>query len=165
MTGWKLAFQLLLQAIWQRLMLLRGREECDCYRAYPVRVNRILMLLVKRLKVLRILVFICFWLRRQSTGSISFGWRRSRCSKPLNAAIRYAKKYFSKIEFSPEDAGRTELDFLCEVTAMAIRAGATVVNIPDTVGYMNPSEFGNIFKTLKSEVPGIEKIQLKRTLS
>jgi 2-isopropylmalate synthase len=75
-------------------------------------------------------------------------------------AIRYAKQYFDKIEFSPEDAGRTELDFLCEVTAMAIRAGATVVNIPDTVGYMNPSEFGNIFKTLKSEVPGIEKIQL-----
>jgi 2-isopropylmalate synthase len=76
------------------------------------------------------------------------------------AAIRYAKKYFSKIEFSPEDAGRTELDFLCEVTAMAIRAGATVVNIPDTVGYMTPSEFGNIFKTLKENVPGIEKIQL-----
>jgi 2-isopropylmalate synthase len=75
-------------------------------------------------------------------------------------AIRYAKQYFDKIEFSPEDAGRTELDFLCEVTAMAIRAGATVVNIPDTVGYMTPSEFGNIFKTLKNEVPGIEKIQL-----
>ncbi|MCM3268581.1 2-isopropylmalate synthase [Paenibacillus elgii] len=76
------------------------------------------------------------------------------------AAIRYAKKYFSKIEFSPEDAGRTELDFLCEVTEMAIRAGATVVNIPDTVGYMAPYEYGNIFKTLKENVPGIEKIQL-----
>jgi 2-isopropylmalate synthase len=76
------------------------------------------------------------------------------------AAIKYAKKYFNKIEFSPEDAGRTELDFLCEVTAMAIRAGATVVNIPDTVGYMNPSEFGNIFKVLRENVPGIEKIQL-----
>jgi 2-isopropylmalate synthase len=76
------------------------------------------------------------------------------------AAIRYAKQYFSKIEFSPEDAGRTELDYLVEVTAMAIRAGATVVNIPDTVGYMTPSEFGNIFKVLRQEVPGIEKIQL-----
>jgi len=75
-------------------------------------------------------------------------------------AIRYAKRYFSKVEFSPEDAGRTELDFLCEVTAMAVRAGATVVNIPDTVGYMTPQEFGNIFKTLKEKVPGIEKIQL-----
>jgi 2-isopropylmalate synthase len=70
-------------------------------------------------------------------------------------AIRYAKKYFDKIEFSPEDAGRTELD-----TAMAIRAGATVVNIPDTVGYLNPSEFGNIFKVLKENVQDIEKIQL-----
>lgn len=75
-------------------------------------------------------------------------------------AIRYAKQYFDKIEFSPEDAGRTELDFLCEVTEMAIRAGATVVNIPDTVGYMTPYEFGNIFKTLKEKVPGIERIQL-----
>ncbi|WP_028551447.1 2-isopropylmalate synthase [Paenibacillus sp. UNC451MF] len=76
------------------------------------------------------------------------------------AAIRYARKYFDKVEFSPEDAGRTELDFLCEVTAMAIRAGATVVNIPDTVGYLTPYEYGNIFKTLKENVPGIEKIQL-----
>ncbi|MBW5446998.1 2-isopropylmalate synthase [Cohnella sp. CFH 77786] len=75
-------------------------------------------------------------------------------------AIRYAKQFFDKIEFSPEDAGRTELDFLCQVTEMAIRAGATVVNIPDTVGYMTPSEFGNIFKTLKEKVPGIERIQL-----
>jgi len=75
-------------------------------------------------------------------------------------AIRYAKQYFSKVEFSPEDAGRTELDFLCQVTDMAIRAGATVVNIPDTVGYMSPSEFGNIFKTLKEQVPNIETIQL-----
>ncbi|XEC93676.1 2-isopropylmalate synthase [Paenibacillus tarimensis] len=75
-------------------------------------------------------------------------------------AIRYAKQYFNKIEFSPEDAGRTELDFLCQVTEMAIKAGATVVNIPDTVGYMTPAEFGNIFKTLKEQVPGIEKIQL-----
>lgn len=75
-------------------------------------------------------------------------------------AIRYAQKYFGKIEFSAEDAGRTELDFLCEVVAMAVRLGVHVVNIPDTVGYMTPAEFGNIFKTLKDTVPGIEKIQL-----
>lgn len=76
------------------------------------------------------------------------------------AAIKYAKKHFSKIEFSPEDAARTELDYLCEVTEMAIRAGATVVNIPDTVGYMTPHEFGHIFKVLRERVTGIEKIQL-----
>ncbi|MFC0214520.1 2-isopropylmalate synthase [Paenibacillus chartarius] len=85
---------------------------------------------------------------------------KAKVLETAEAAIRYAKKYFSKIEFSPEDAGRTELDFLCEVTAMAIRAGATVVNIPDTVGYMTPAEFGNIFKVLKENVPGIENIQL-----
>ncbi|WP_410769900.1 2-isopropylmalate synthase [Fontibacillus sp. BL9] len=75
-------------------------------------------------------------------------------------ALRYARKYFSKIEFSCEDAGRTELDFLCQMTAMAIEEGASVVNIPDTVGYLYPHEYGNIFKTLKERVPGIEKIQL-----
>jgi len=74
--------------------------------------------------------------------------------------IRYARQYFDKIEFSPEDAGRTELDFLCQITELAINAGATVVNIPDTVGYLSPYEYGNIFKTLKENVPGIEKIQL-----
>jgi 2-isopropylmalate synthase len=76
------------------------------------------------------------------------------------AAIQYAKKYFSKIEFSAEDAGRTELDFLSEVVAMAVRNGVSVVNIPDTVGYMMPSEYGNIFKHLRETVPGIEKVQL-----
>ncbi|OPA76827.1 2-isopropylmalate synthase [Paenibacillus selenitireducens] len=76
------------------------------------------------------------------------------------SAIKYAKQYFSKVEFSPEDAGRTEIDFLCQVTEMAIKAGATVVNIPDTVGFLTPYEYGNIFKTLKGNVNGIEKIQL-----
>lgn len=75
-------------------------------------------------------------------------------------AIQYAKKYFSKIEFSAEDAGRTELDFLCEVTELAVKNGVSVVNIPDTVGYMTPQEFGNIFKTLKEKVPDIDRIQL-----
>lgn len=76
------------------------------------------------------------------------------------AAIRYAARYFTHIEFSPEDGGRTEMDFLCEVVAMAVRAGVSVVNIPDTVGYLTPYEYGNIFKTVKETVPGIEKIQL-----
>lgn len=85
---------------------------------------------------------------------------KAQVLEAAEASIKYAKKYFSKVEFSPEDAGRTEIDFLVEVTAMAVRAGATVVNIPDTVGFMTPYEFGNIFKTLKEQVPGIEKIQL-----
>jgi len=76
------------------------------------------------------------------------------------AAIRYGRRYFDKLEFSLEDAGRTELDFICQVTDMAIRAGATVVNLPDTVGYLSPFEYGNIFKTVKETVPDAYKIQL-----
>lgn len=76
------------------------------------------------------------------------------------SAIRYAKRYFSKIEFSLEDAGRTEHDFLVEVTSMAVQEGAAVVNIPDTVGYLYPEEYGNLFRILKAQVPDIEKVQL-----
>ena len=53
--------------------------------------------------------------------------------------MRQARSYCADIEFSPEDAARTELDFLCEVVEAAIEAGATTVNIPDTVGYAMPA--------------------------
>ncbi|BFH63693.1 2-isopropylmalate synthase [Paenibacillus azoreducens] len=76
------------------------------------------------------------------------------------AAIRYGRKYFDRVEFSAEDSSRTELDFICEVVDMAIKAGASVVNLPDTVGFAMPEQYGNIFKTVKETVPGIEKIQL-----
>ncbi|MEZ6057951.1 MAG: 2-isopropylmalate synthase [Planctomycetaceae bacterium] len=59
------------------------------------------------------------------------------------------------VEFSPEDAARTELDFLCEVVEKTIAAGATTVNIPDTVGYATPSHYYNVIKTLKEHVPNI----------
>ncbi|GGI99337.1 2-isopropylmalate synthase [Paenibacillus hunanensis] len=76
------------------------------------------------------------------------------------SAIRYARKYFDKVEFSLEDAGRTELEFIAEMTKMAIEEGAYVVNLPDTVGYLTPYEYGNIFKYVKENVPGVEKVQL-----
>ena len=61
------------------------------------------------------------------------------------------------VEFSPEDAARTELDFLCEVVERVIDAGATTVNIPDTVGYAVPDHFGHVISTLKQRVSNIEK--------
>lgn len=76
------------------------------------------------------------------------------------AAVKYAGKYFSEIQFSPEDASRTEIDFLCELVQAVIDAGAKVVNIPDTVGYMTPAQYGNIFRELQKNVRGIEKIKL-----
>lgn len=76
------------------------------------------------------------------------------------AAITYAKKYFSEIEFSPEDGARTELDYLCEVIQAAVDAGAKIINIPDTVGYMTPAQYGNIFRVVQENVRGIENIKL-----
>jgi 2-isopropylmalate synthase len=72
-------------------------------------------------------------------------------------AIKHASKYTDDIEFSCEDAGRTHIDYLCRMVESAINAGATTVNIPDTVGYTIPSEFGGIIQTLFNRVPNIDK--------
>lgn len=73
------------------------------------------------------------------------------------AGVRRAAKYCSNVEFSPEDAARTEIDFLCQVVEAAIDAGATTVNIPDTVGYAVPSQMYRLIKTLRERVPNIDK--------
>ena len=73
------------------------------------------------------------------------------------AGVRRAAGYCSDIEFSPEDASRTELDFLCDVTKAAIDAGATTVNIPDTVGFTTPAHMGKVIRTLCERVPNIHK--------
>ncbi len=72
-------------------------------------------------------------------------------------AIQHAKKYTDDVEFSCEDAGRTHIDYLCRMVESAINAGATTVNIPDTVGYTIPSEFGGIIHQLFNRVPNIDK--------
>src|SRR5688500_6369698 len=71
--------------------------------------------------------------------------------------VKRAKGYCENIEFSPEDAARTEPDCLCRVVEAAIVAGATTVNIPDTVGYATPAHFGSVIKTLVNRVPNIDK--------
>ncbi|MCL6583211.1 MAG: 2-isopropylmalate synthase [bacterium] len=70
-------------------------------------------------------------------------------------AVRYARKYVSDVEFSAEDAFRSNRDYLCQVVSEVIKAGATTVNIPDTVGYAIPSEFGNLIAYLFEHVPNI----------
>jgi len=71
--------------------------------------------------------------------------------------VRRAVEYCDDVEFSPEDAARTEHDFLCEVVEAAIEAGATTVNIPDTVGYATPDQMGATIKMLCDRVPNIDK--------
>jgi 2-isopropylmalate synthase len=72
-------------------------------------------------------------------------------------AVRHARKFTDNVEFSPEDAGRSEIDFLCRVIEAVIDAGATTVNIPDTVGYNLPHQFGDLIGTLIERVPNSDK--------
>lgn len=76
------------------------------------------------------------------------------------AAVKYAKKYVDDVEFYAEDAGRTDNEYLARVVEAVIKAGATVINIPDTTGYCVPAEFGAKIKYLKENVPGADKVDI-----
>jgi 2-isopropylmalate synthase len=80
--------------------------------------------------------------------------------KSAVGAVSQARQLCDDVEFSPEDASRTELAYLADVVTAAIEAGATTVNIPDTVGYTVPAEFDRLFRYLKDNVPGIDDITL-----
>jgi 2-isopropylmalate synthase len=85
---------------------------------------------------------------------------RAQCLKQARESVRLAKSFCQDVEFSPEDATRTDRDFLCEVVQAVIDAGATTVNIPDTVGYTMPAEFAEIIQMLRERVRGIENITI-----
>ncbi|MCL4315484.1 MAG: 2-isopropylmalate synthase [Gammaproteobacteria bacterium] len=73
------------------------------------------------------------------------------------SAVKRARQHTDDVEFSPEDAGRSETDFLCRVLEAVIAAGARTVNIPDTVGYNLPHQFGALIKTLRERVPNSDQ--------
>jgi len=73
------------------------------------------------------------------------------------ASVKRARQYTDNVEFSPEDAGRSELDFLCRVIEAVIDAGATTINIPDTVGYNIPHQFGQLLHNLLEKIPNSDK--------
>jgi 2-isopropylmalate synthase len=72
-------------------------------------------------------------------------------------SVRYAKKACPDVEFSPEDGSRSDPDFLCRVLEAVIKEGATTINIPDTVGYAVPEQFGELIKNLRTKVPNSDK--------
>jgi len=74
------------------------------------------------------------------------------------SAVRFARGFTDDVEFSPEDAGRSDIDFLCRVLEAVIRSGATTINIPDTVGYTMPEQFGALIRTLRERVPGGDRV-------
>jgi 2-isopropylmalate synthase len=82
---------------------------------------------------------------------------RSEVLSRVADMVSYARSLCSDIEFSPEDAGRSDPEFLYQVLDVAIRAGATTLNIPDTVGYTLPDEFGALIKGIIEHTPGIDR--------
>jgi 2-isopropylmalate synthase len=83
---------------------------------------------------------------------------REECIDQVIEAVSYASSLCDDVEFSPEDAGRSDPDFLVQVLEQAIKAGATTLNIPDTVGYTTPEEFGWLMKYLIDNTEGAEKV-------
>ena len=96
----------------------------------------------------------------ESHMKFKFKATKSQIIERAVAAVSHAKKYVNDVEFYAEDAGRTENEFLAQVCEEVIKAGATVLNIPDTTGYCLPEEYGFKIKFLKENVKGIDKAKI-----
>jgi len=82
---------------------------------------------------------------------------REQCLESLVSAVKHARDYTDDVEFSAEDATRTDMDFMCRVVENAINCGATTINLPDTVGYCTPDEIANFFTDIRGRVPNSDK--------
>jgi 2-isopropylmalate synthase len=78
----------------------------------------------------------------------------------IGRGTRLARRYCDEVEFSPEDATRTDIDYLVACAQMAVDEGATIVNLPDTVGYSTPTEYRALFETVRARLSGIERVTL-----
>ena len=85
---------------------------------------------------------------------------REQCVEQVRDMVAYAVSLCPDVEFSPEDAGRSDPEFLFIVLRAAIEVGATTLNIPDTVGYTTPAEYGGLFRAIRDNVPGADKVVL-----
>lgn len=83
---------------------------------------------------------------------------REEVLSSIKKHVTYARTFFEKVQFSPEDATRTDRDFLLEAVQTAINAGATIINVPDTVGYSNPTQYGEIFAYLIANIESEQEI-------
>lgn len=133
---------------------IKGPTICALARALPQDIDRAWEALRNADKP-RIHTFIS-----TSDVQIKYQLRKTReeVIEMTKAAVERAKSYVKDVEFSAMDATRSDWDFLCQIFASAIKAGATVINVPDTVGYALPSEFYNLIKYLFENTPGIEDV-------
>jgi 2-isopropylmalate synthase len=91
---------------------------------------------------------------------VKLNMTREQALEAIAAMIRYGRQHVDVVEFSAEDAGRTDIDFLCQVCHVAVDAGATVLNLPDTVGYAVPEEYGAMFTKVRESLGDPEGITL-----
>ncbi|MEP6900760.1 MAG: 2-isopropylmalate synthase [Actinomycetota bacterium] len=112
---------------------------------------------LKKAKKSRIHTFV-------ATSDIHLEFKLKKTRKEVLAmtrnSIRLAKNYASEVEFSAEDATRSDLDFICEVFNIAVEEGATILNVPDTVGYTLPAEYSNLIRTIKEKVVGDKDVTI-----
>jgi 2-isopropylmalate synthase len=85
---------------------------------------------------------------------------REQALEAIAAMIKLGRNSVGEVEFSAEDAGRTDIDYLCEVCRVAVRAGATILNLPDTVGYAVPEEYGEMFRRVRASLGDAEGVTL-----
>lgn len=85
---------------------------------------------------------------------------REQALEAIGSMIRYGRQHVAEVEFSAEDAGRTDIEFLCQVCRVAVDAGATVLNLPDTVGYAVPEEYGAMFRQVREYLGDPEGVTL-----
>src|SRR6202789_2518534 len=83
---------------------------------------------------------------------------RAQALDSVAESVRLARTFVEDVEFSTEDGTRSDLEFLIEMINVAVQAGATTINIPDTVGYTTPAEYKALFETVRQRVPGSDKI-------
>ncbi len=135
---------------------VRGPRICSLSRARREDVIRAAQALEPALRA-RIHVFLA-----SSDLHLQYKLKITRSEALTHAAeaVRLARTYVDDVEFSPEDATRSDPDFLAELVTVAVQAGATVINLPDTVGYTTPVEYGNLFRELRTRVPGLDGVTL-----
>jgi 2-isopropylmalate synthase len=83
---------------------------------------------------------------------VKLNMTREQALEAISSMIRYGRQHVAEVEFSAEDAGRTDIGFLCQVCSTAVKAGATVLNLPDTVGYAVPDEYGEMFRLVREHL-------------
>jgi 2-isopropylmalate synthase len=85
---------------------------------------------------------------------------REEALEAISSNVKYARERCAEVEFSAEDASRTDINFLCEAVSRAVRAGATTINLPDTVGYAVPEEYAAMFRRVIEHLDGVDGITL-----